>query len=221
MAVGKKQPPIKKHSEHLDKIYSYLSLRKAVGWLGILLPLVLSLGAIMIFGENSIRHNISVYYYSRMRDVFVGTLCAIALFLFFYKGYDKWDNRAANLAGLFALGIALFPTVPEGKYNISATIHFISAAGFFTILALMSLYFFTRTKPAPTRQKLIRNKIYIICGLIMAASAGAVPLFLLFLRQKWPDSTFVFWAESVALVAFGISWLTKGGTLYPDKKIKV
>jgi hypothetical protein len=29
----------------------------------------------------------------------------------------------------------------------------------------------------------------------------------------------VFWAETVTLVAFGVSWLTKGGTLYPDKKV--
>jgi hypothetical protein len=32
-----------------------------------------------------------------MRDVFVGTVCAIALIPFFYKGYDKWDNRAAKM----------------------------------------------------------------------------------------------------------------------------
>lgn len=211
---------MKKNIEQLDKIYSYLSLRKAVGWIGILIPVVLPLGAVVIFGENTIRNNISVYYHSGMRDVFVGALCSIALFLFFYKGYNKWDNRTANLAGLFALGIAFFPTVPDGPYNTSATIHFICAATFFVILAIMSLYFFTRTKPGATRQKLIRNKIYIICGLVMVASAGAVPLFLLFLRQKYPESTFVFWAETVALVAFGISWLTKGGTLYPDKKTK-
>jgi hypothetical protein len=209
---------VKKNNEHLDKIYSYLSLRKAVGWIGILLPAVLPLGAVLIFGEDSIRSNISIYYYSGMRDVFVGALCSIALFLFFYKGYNKWDNHIANIAGLFALGIAFFPTVPDGPYDIPATIHFICAATFFAILAIMSIYFFTRTKPEPTRQKLIRNKIYIICGLVMVASAGAVPLFLLFLKQKWPDSTFVFWAETVALEAFGISWLTKGGTLYPDKR---
>jgi hypothetical protein len=27
-------------------------------------------------------------------------------------------------------------------------------------------------------------------------------------------------AETITLMAFGISWLTKGGTLYPDKPIK-
>lgn len=34
------------------------------------------------------------------------------------------------------------------------------------------------------------------------------------------ECSFVFWAETVALVAFGISWLTKGETIYPDKPKK-
>jgi hypothetical protein len=209
---------VKENNEILTQTYSYLALRKAVGWIGILLPVVLPLGAIVIFREDTIRENISVYYYSGMRDVFVGALCSIALFLFFYKGYDKWDNRAANLAGFFALGIAFFPTVPSGPYNISATIHLICAAIFFTILAAMSILLFTRSKPGPTKRKLIRNKIYVICGLVMVVSMAGVLMFLLFIAKKRPESTFIFWGESVTLVAFGVSWLTKGGTLYPDKK---
>ncbi len=208
------------NKEYLKQTYSYLALRKAVGWIGILLPVVLPLGATVIFGENTIRNNISLYYYSGMRDVLVGALCSIALFLFFYKGYDKWDNLAATLAGFFALGIAFFPTVPSGPYNISATVHLICAAIFFSILAAMSIFLFTRLKPGPTKRKMIRNKIYVICGLAMIVSMAGVLLFLLFFSEKRPESTFIFWGETVTLIAFGVSWLTKGGTLYPDKKIK-
>jgi len=44
------------------------------------------------------------------------------------------------------------------------------------------------------------------------------------MKSKDPNSDltysyFVFWAETVALIAFGVSWITKGGTLYPDKSI--
>jgi hypothetical protein len=209
-----------KREEEINRTYSYLSLRKAVGWIGILLPVVLPLGAIIIFGEASIRKNISVYYHSPMRDVFVGSLCAIALFLFFYKGYDRWDNRAASLAGFFALGIALFPTVPEGAYNVQAVIHFICAAVFFTLLAVMSICLFTRKKTEPTKRKLVRNRIYIACGLVMLAAMISILVFFIFFNRKHPGSRLVFWAETIALIAFGISWLTKGGTLYPDKKTK-
>jgi hypothetical protein len=211
---------MKSNDEYLSQTYSYLALRKAVGWIGILLPLVLVTGSVVIFGEKGIRENISSYYYSGMRDLFVGSLCAIALFLFFYKGYDKWDNRAATLAGLFALGIAFFPTVPDVPYNLTATIHFICAATFFVILSAMSIFLFTRKKPEPTKRKLVRNKIYIICGLVMTASMAAILFFFIFFSRKHPDSRLVFWGETIALIAFGISWLTKGGTLYPDKKVK-
>ena len=101
----------------VSQTYSYLALRKAVGWIGILLPFVLMTGLIVLFREKTVLKTISLYYHSDMRDLFVGALCAIALFLFFYKGYSKWDNRAANLAAFFALGIAFFPTVSEGPLD--------------------------------------------------------------------------------------------------------
>lgn len=203
------------------QIYSYLALRKAIGWIGILLPFVLMFGGSLIFNGDLPLGNISLYYHSGMRDVLVGAICAIALFLFFYKGYDKWDNLAGNLAGFFALGIALFPTVKEGPYDLSANIHFACAAIFFTILSIFSLFIFTRKETDPTKRKLARNKIYIVCGLVMFICMIAILVFMNLFENAHPESSFVFWAETVALEAFGVSWLTKGGTFYPDKKIKI
>jgi hypothetical protein len=206
------------NDESLNQTYSFLALRKSVGWIGISLPFVLMLGVFLIFKEVVILRNISLYYHSGMRDVFVGAICAIALFLFFYKGYSKWDNRAANLAGLFALGIAFFPTVEQGPYNWAAIVHFICAACFFTTLAAFSLFLFTKKEFLPTKQKLNRNRIYRICGSVMIACLISIMIFFIFFEADNPDSGFVFWAETIALIAFGTSWLTKGGTLYPDKK---
>lgn len=204
-----------------DQIYSYLALRKTVGWIGILLPFVLMLGVLLIFEGEAILRNISLYYHTGMRDVFVGALCAIALFLFFYKGYDKWDNRAANIAGFFAIGIALFPTVETGPYNLSAKVHLICAVSFFLILSGFSLFLFTRKGADPSKQKLIRNKIYVICGSVMIACLAAILIFFIFFEADHPKSCLVFWAETIALFAFGVSWLTKGGGLYPDKKVRI
>ena len=203
---------------HLNQTYSYLALRRAVGWIGILLPFVLMLGAFLFFKEEIVRRNISLYYHSGMRDVFVGAICALALFMFFYKGYDKWDNLAGNLAGFFAVGIALFPTVKEGPYDWSAIVHFICAIFFFLILVGFSLFLFTRKGPKPTKRKLARNTIYIICGSVMITCLIAMMIFFCFFETAHPQSDFIFWAETVALVAFGVSWLTKGGTFYPDKQ---
>ena len=198
------------------QVYSYHALRKAVGWIGILFPFVLVLGHIIIFGGDTLLQNISVYYHTGMRDLFVGAICAVALFLFFYKGYDRWDNIAANLAGFFALGIAFFPTVKEGAYDWVATVHYYAAACFFVILALISLFLFTRGEPRPSEMKRNRNVIYRACGITMLVSMAAIEIFFLFFNKNHEGSKFVLFAETVTLIAFGMSWLTKGGTLYPD-----
>jgi hypothetical protein len=200
-----------------DQLHSYLALRKAVGWIGVLLPFTLMLGYFVIFHGEKIQSSISDYYYTGMRDVFVGALCGEALFLFFYRGYDKLDDWAGNIAGFFAIGIAWFPTTEFGPENLIGIIHFVCATMFFLILAGFSLFLFTKKGSAPTQQKLTRNKIYIVCGLIMIACLISIVIYYNFINVDKSKSTFVFWAETVALVAFGISWLTKGGTLYPDK----
>lgn len=209
--------------QHNNLVHSYLSLRKAVGWIGILLPFALMAGANFIFDGNVILRSISHYYYSGMRDVFVGGVCAIALFLFFYRGYDNWgkinwDNLLSSLAGLFAIGIAIFPTTETGSASLSGIVHLICACAFFVILAAFSLFIFTKKGPSPTDEKNIRNQIYVACGLTMAVCMIAIAVFMNFGDGSLSGSSFVFWAEALALVAFGISWLTKGGSLYPDQK---
>jgi len=204
--------------EILDQTFSYLTLRKTIGWISILLPFVLMLGKFLISKGIFIYNSISHYYYSEMRDIFVGAICAIALFLFFYKGYNKWDNWAGNLAGIFAIGIALFPTAEKGAYNWVADVHLICASSFFLILAVFSLVLFTLKDPDHTKQKRIRNKIYIVCGSVMIVCLISIVIFVKFYEDEYPESSFVFWAESFALIAFGVSWLTKGGTICPDKE---
>jgi hypothetical protein len=197
---------------------SYLSLRKTVGWIGISLPFVLILGKIILFPGNGIPTSISHYYYTGMRDVMVGALCAVALFLFFYEGYDEWDEWLGNLAAIFALGAALFPSdrVRKNRYGwnnpqpISSTLFLMP--GF-----VLTFPFYTekwRTDPQQTYTK--PNLHYMWCG------NGLKPLnhctSKVRTRFDIGRTHIDFWAECIALVAFGVSWLTKGGTLYPDSK---
>jgi hypothetical protein len=211
---------MKLKDRYSDQTYTYLALRKAVGWIGIVLPFALMTGMSLIFKGDGIQKTISQYYYTGMRDVLTGSLCAIALFMFYYKGYDKWDNLIGNLAGLFALGIAWFPTSPTEHQNIIGNIHFISASAFFIILAGFSLFRFTLTEKQKslTKQKLNRNIVYRICGIVMLVCLVSIVIFFKFFYSEVSRSHFVFWGETVALIAFGVSWLTKGGTLYPDKR---
>src|SRR6266540_6600402 len=93
-------------------VLSYLGLRKAIGIIGTALPFVLAFGKILLEGPG-IQSSISDYYHTGMRDIFVGSLCAIAVFLMSYRGYDRKDDIAGDLACVFALGVALFPIAPE------------------------------------------------------------------------------------------------------------
>lgn len=206
------------HDHYLT--YSYLTLRRAVGWIGILLPFTLLFGNILIFRDDRIRGSISLYYFSGMRDVFVGGVCAIALFMFFYRGYDRRDRWTSNLVGFFAVCVALFHTTEHGPLDWSGKVHFFCASCFFVLLAYISLFLFTKGS-GYTKNKLARNRIYITCGIVMLACLIAIAVYFRLYDLDYTGSSFVFWTETLALLAFGISWLTKGGTILPDHKIRV
>ncbi len=103
-------------------VMSYWELRKAVGLIGIALPLLLVAGKYLFEGPG-IQDSISDYYYSVMRDVFVGSLWAIAVFLLSYRGHERQDDLTGDLACLFAIGVALFPTAPAGGVKSPALTH--------------------------------------------------------------------------------------------------
>ena len=203
-------------------VLSYLGLRKAIGIIGIALPFVLAFGKILLEGPG-IQSSISAYYYSGMRDVFVGSLCAIAVFLMSYRGYERVDDIAGDLACVFALGVALFPTTPDvnatSRDKIVGAMHLIFAAGFFLTLAFFSLVLFRKTNPTrkPTRAKEQRNLVYTACGYAILACIALIAV-VAFLSNDSPIKRLdpVFWLEATAIVAFGLSWLTKGEAILKD-----
>jgi len=210
-------------------IISYLAMRRLIGILGISLPFIVILGGIAQ-GEPGVEGSISGYYYTNMRDVFVGILSGVALFLISYQGYEHIDDIVARLSGLFALGILAFPTATYSggvarvgifhiADNISETIHLTFGALFFLALSLNSLYLFTRRHPGVMgREKRRRNVIYRLCGIVMILSIVCITVYTLFLRgTSIATANPVLILESVALIAFGISWWVKGNTLFKDK----
>jgi hypothetical protein len=203
-------------------------LQRIIGVLGMAFPFVLALGT-KAFGCKEIQPSISYYYHTAMGEVFIGFLCAFAMFLFAYTGYDKRDARAGTLAGIFAIGVALIPTA-FGAFETCCTktpwftvevVHLSFAISFFLVLTYFSLFLFTRTKdPAQmTSAKKRRNSVYKICGVTMLICMTVIALYMLFLKESYPylqDLKPVFWLEAAALFAFGISWLTKGETIFRD-----
>ncbi len=204
-------------------VFSYLELRKTLGILGISLPFIMAVGGWIIF-NTGLRGSISSYYHTGMRDVFVGLLFAMGFFLLSYKGYERADDLAGDLGFVFALGVALFPTTPQGAggSSIIGYLHMAFTVLFFSTLIYFSFFLFTKSDPekSPTKRKLQRNKVYRICGITMSVCILLIAVYVLL-----PDSAeailkpykIVFWLETIAIWAFGISWLVKGETMLKDK----
>ena len=97
-------------------VRSYVFMRLAIGVLGFLLPpLLVFLEPILFDGQPYPRGSLSAYYYSGVRELFVGMLCAIGVFLVIYKIADRTrESRVSTYAGIAVIVVALFPTGKPG-----------------------------------------------------------------------------------------------------------
>lgn len=211
-----------------------LKLRKILGWLGVALPwIVAALYMIFEVSAFSIPHSISAtYHVASCITPFMIILGSAGILLICYDGYDKQDKLVCTLAGFFGLCICLFPCdafansadidpstlvgtfqLPAG---VSGWIHNISAIIFFVLLAYNSYFLFTKSSGEMTPEKKKRNLIFKICGIGMLAS------FILLIPLELLNISFATWLiEAIALMFFGISWLTKSQCytwLFKDKE---
>ena len=209
-------------------VRSYLWMRIGIGLLAVLLPLLLVFGDKVLFsGEPFLRGSLSAYYYSGMRDEFVGILSATGVFLVTYKVAEfSLDNVASVLAGVCAALIALFPTgrpahpvVPLaplqdllGETTVK-TVHFAASAGFLVLLAVLSFFFGVREGERPPRKgkrsPTFWRWFHWACTFAMAV---AIAWIIVTLAVGWPNRALL-WGEWASAWAFGLSWLAKGAEL--------
>lgn len=252
------------HEENINSLsISYLHLRKVIGWLGMLLPYVLWFGNSLINkldvlnnpnlveiqhsktytpGPN-LKSSISHFYYTTTGELFTGTLIAVALFLFCYKGYKKQpgergfsDNTLTNIAALSALGVVIFPTAGDGlivdnlrifqSSTLCQTIHFIMATLFFSSKAILIIWNFRRTGDPTTFGTKKSHRFFLFCGIGMITAIVLLFIYAMFLSDHFPtlkNYHIIYWLESIALFFFGMAWLLKGKVdfLYLPKKMKM
>src|ERR1700681_3792744 len=91
-------------------VMSYLLMRMLIRVIAVLLPAVLILANWAI--GHGFQPSLSGYYYTPMRNIFIGSLCAIGVFLVSYYGYDRADRLITDCAGLCTVLAAFFPTTP-------------------------------------------------------------------------------------------------------------
>jgi hypothetical protein len=207
-------------------VISYLGVRRAVGTVGLLLPILLGPVGWLAFGVE-IQENMSSYYHTVLRDVFVGAMCTIGVLLFCYRGYDRIENWSANLGCLSALGVALFPIDadrdPLHQRSVAGWLHTMNGGVFFLTLAFYSLYHFPSSKEekhefAP--HEVERNFVYRVSGVMILLSLISMGANLLLFPEAWKhgfnEYNFLFWMEWVAVWAFAAAWLTKGRAILAE-----
>jgi hypothetical protein len=181
----------------------------------------------------------------RMRDWFVGSLFIIGSLLMVYRGYTRKENWLLNIAGFFAICVALFPMpwgVGMGRSWIDQKVitplfkripmvdvpsfHYISAVVLFLCLAGVCWTSGNATLKYGRQERILSKKqfnryrvIYVSCGLAM----GAMPIVALFLSHIPTLETYaVFIVEWLGVWAFAFFWATKSfeiATLNIESKI--
>ena len=200
--------------------------RTAIGVLGIsLAPTLLLIGGIR---DVTWQGSISAYYHTTMRDVFVGILWVIGVFLFFYTYHpldrknarsetpavksgevDAWLGKAA---GLSAVIVSLFPTTPPPHSPVQpptiGMIHGIAAAVLFLCLSAFPLKLFSQSRGHEGKYRSIGFAMLGVLAMLAIYQFSPSTL-----REAVAWLRPVFWLETVLILLFGWGWLAKGREL--------
>lgn len=222
-AVGRRPIPnrlLGEPSDPLSVATSYVILRNGIGVLGFALPIVIIFGG----GLDHVQGSLSAYYHfsadrpgqygaGMMRDLFVGMLCAIGAFLFFYRGHSLQEDIALNVAGISAVLVALFPMDwPPGSAAATTTaarIHSGAATLFFVMIAYVCVFRGRDTLcivDDDVRRRAF-ERIYLIFGLLMLATPATVALLTVTTAAAGGYNILV--VETGGVFVFAAFWLVK------------
>lgn len=211
-------------------VVSFLTTGRAIAFLGLFLPA--SMLAWSLLTGSSIRGSLSEYYYTPVRDLMVGTLITMAVFLWSYRGFSdrdedlQVDRRVGKVAAVAAVIIAFAPITPRNDDRCTlvqciigprsaALVHSVGASVFFICLAIFCLVLLPRSA-VRSQGVVTRVRIYLGCGwFIVAASAFIavwqfLPADIVFALGHYRPA---FWAEAAAIVAFSFAWIVRGRAL--------
>jgi len=191
---------------------SYRNLRAIIGYVGLTLPAVLLLDGLV---DGHIESSISAYYYTKVGNVFTGSLCVIGVFLLAYR-LTSWaiDNIATTLAGISALGVAFFHAAPKNATLSQlrlADVHLTCATALFILLGAISLFIFPldMSEDEKLNQKW-RDKCYMGLGALIWLSIILMPTLNAVAGSFYDDNHIFFILETICVMAFAVSFILKG-----------
>jgi hypothetical protein len=208
-------------------IETYSSLRIGIGILAIVLPIILAVLGFVKYGLI-LQDSISAYYHAFvptlqppslldvegngvMRNWFVGILWAVGIFLILYRGYGRRENIALNIAGIFLIGIAMFPMGWTcGSTCSKVSVHGVTAGLFFLAIGYVCIF-----RSGDTLQLIqdcdkrrFYKRWYYIIGITMWLFPVVVAVLEFFKLHPFGTRT-VFFIEVVGIWTFASYWLLK------------
>jgi hypothetical protein len=143
-----------------------------------------------------------------MRNEFVGVLFAVSGLLLIYQGYSKLEDYALNLAGILALGIALFPMDWPATSGDNFSLHGACAVLFFASIAYVCIWRAGDTLPLVKDQT--AHKRYVRAYRYLGWAMAILPLVAWALSSVLPSyKSAVFFVELSGIYVFATYWVVK------------
>ena len=200
----------------------YIKLRVGMAYLAFIFPLIFLISS-FILRRTDFQDSISAYYFSRdtERNLFVGILICIGIFLHLYEGYSVLEDRILSLAGVFAIGIALVPmgTIGWEVFGQRVTLHGIFAALFFACIHIVAIWLSETTLSdlEGKRRRFFEKRYKIVSGIMIGSIIIALAAYLLpktWLLERF-NGKLVFWVETVGVWCFAAFWYYKTREVNP------
>lgn len=193
----------------------YIKLRNGISFLGFTFPFIFIASSIL--RQDPLKGSISAYYHveNLERNLFVGILITVGLFLILYEGYSRREDIILTVSGICAIFVALIPTAIEGKsftwHEAFATAFFV---GIFVVMFFLSKETLSKIKD-PKRKNRYRIIYWIISLLMIICIVTALILKGIF-DTRGKEHTVIFWLETAGIWLFAVFWLIKTYEVNPN-----
>lgn len=212
-------------------IVSYRVLRRRIGILAFAFPLLLV--AVGYLWGITLRPTLSEYYFAPdpvrvdhtpVRLWFCGILFIVSFFLYRYQGFSKNEDRWLSAAGLFALGVAIFPMSFEGRDEYGFvmawigltkfSLHYICAVAAFGCIAVVIVWYADSTLSELKDSDPSAYRKYKITYILIAAfMVLSIAISMLLNYQSDGKGSFILLAETFGIWAFAAYWFVKNSEM--------
>lgn len=203
------------HPPHVLKTYTHLRL--GMSTMGFLFPILLLFAGFWL--DIPQQPSLSAYYHAhdKTRDIFVGLLVAIGIFLYLYQGDTRLEDWLLNGAGIGAIGVAGFEMAKGNScatLNLGFSLHGLFASIFFATISCACFHVAWWPKHDNLGKYLAHHKLlYSICAVVMLTSLALTLVYALWLplvtKVLLCSYHFIFYIETIGIWGFAAFWLLR------------